>query len=312
MDKGRRLTIQQKEKLIRFLVLTPALLILDCVLWLFFGRQELFLLIGCASLLILILAGVHLGIYYGLHLFFERDGRRFTYQVNRNLKVVLWLTFVISVCMAGYFLYTNMPEVNALFCRMTATIPVPEIKLDLHLPDVNFALSDLRLDFWHISATLVCLGVIIISFCSKIWRGIIAVPVMAAYGILFWRACDGNYPQDFAAYIELLKYALIILMVSGILLWDFTGFVWLLTTVRFLVPFTFLCVIAILLQDADPLGSPPINFRAVLFWVLSLVFFAAQSLHLLGFDVPEYDRPEKPDDPVADQSGDEYEESSWW
>ena len=311
MDRGRRLTIQQKKKLIRFLRLTPALLILDCVLWLFFGRQEIFLLIGCASLLILILAGVYVGIYYGLHLIFERDGRRFTYQVNRKLKVVFGLAFAISLCMSGYFLYQNMPELNAFFCRMTATLPLPEIKLDIYLPDVNFALSDLRIDFWHIAFALVGLGVVVISFWSNIWCGIIAVPVMVAYGILFWRACDGNYPQDFAAYLELLKYALIIMLVSGILLRNFTGFVWLLTTVRFLVPFTFLCTIAILLQDADPLGSPPLNFRAVLFWVLSLVFFAAQSLHLIGFDVPENDRSERPDNLIAEQSGDEYEESSW-
>lgn len=311
MDKGRRLTIQQRERRRRFFILLSVFPILVFALWLCFGRQKILLLIGCVSAVIFALSCVYLGIYHVLLWIFERNGTQVTYQTNRNLEILICLALVVSVGFAGYLLYKNLQELNEFFCRMASTIPVPEIKLDRYLPEVNFSLSDLHVDFWHIAAALVCLGVVIVSFCSKIWCGIIAVPVMAAYGILFWRACDGNYPGDFAAYIELLKYALIILLVSGLLLRDFTGFVTLLGLVRFLVPFTLISVVAVLLQDSDPVSAPPLNFRAILFWGLALAFFVAQSFQLLGFELPEYTGPERPDDPVADQSGDEYTDSYW-
>lgn len=312
MDRGRRLTLQQKERLIRSLILFAVFLILDLALWLCFGRQKILLLIGCASAIIFSLLCVYLGINYGLLWIFERNGRRFTYQVRQNLKRVCGTAFLVSVCSAGYLLYTNMPELNDFFSSITSSIIGPEIKLELHLPDVNFPLPDTQLGFWHVASALVCLAVVILSFYGHIWCGIIALPVMAAYGCLFWRACDGNYPQDFAAYIELLKYGLIIMLVSGLLLRNFAGFTWLLGLVRFLFPFTLISVVAILLQDAGPEAAPPLNFRAILFWVLALAFFGAQSFQMFAIDMPEFTGPQRPDDTVADQSGDEYEYSHWW
>ena len=311
MDRGRRLTTQQKERRRRFLVLFAVFLILDFALWLCFGKQDIFPLIGCGSAVIFALSCVYLGIYYGVLSIFQRNGRRFTCQVIRKLKILFWAAYLFSVGFTLYLLYVNMPQLKEFFCRITSSIPVPEIKLDHHFPKLNYLLPDLCLDFWHIAAALVCLGVVIASFCSQIWCGIISMPVMAAYGILFWRACDGNYPGDFAAYIELLKYAVILMLVSGLLVRNLEGFVMILSMVRFLVPFTLLSVVAVLLQNADPLGSPPLNFRAVLFWVLALAFFAAQSFQLFGCELPEYTGPERVDNPVAEQSGDEYEESAW-
>ena len=189
--------------------------ILDFAFWICLGRPQILLLIGCVSAVNFVMSCVYLGIYYGLLLILERDGNMVSYRINRRLEILFCSALVVSVVFEGYLLYKNLPELNALFCRMTNWIPVPEIQLDIALPEVNFSLSDLRLDFWHISVALVCLGVVIISFCSNIWCGIITAPVMAAYGILFWRACDGNYPQDFAAYLELLKYALIMMLSSS-------------------------------------------------------------------------------------------------
>ena len=314
MDSGRRLTIQQKEKLIRFLVLVPSLLILDFALWLVVGRQKLFLLIGCALLLILILVGVYLGMYHGFLSIFAwcRRWFWFTDKGRQCLKVLLCFPFILSVAFTGYLLFEKLPELNELLCRMTATIPVPTIVQNINFPDMELRLPDIRVGFWHVALAIACIAVVIGSFYSGVLRGIIAIPVMAVYGMLFMDACGGNYPADAAAYINLLRNGLIILLVSSLVLRDFSGFGWLITTVRFLVPFTFLCVIAILLQDADPAGSPPLNFRAVLFWGLSLVFFTSQSFQLLAFDVPEYGGPERQDNTAADQSGDEYDDSDWW
>ena len=75
--------------------------------------------------------------------------------------------------------------------------------------------------------------------------------------------------------------------------------------VRFLVPFTLLCMIAIILKDSAPVSALPLNFRAILFWGFSFALFTAQTFQLLGAELPEFGQPEPDREPWKDMTDDE-------
>lgn len=301
MDDGRVFTIEQKGTLLFTQMIKILLVILDMILWAILGRPKLLLWIafGLTVSLALIIT------YSLMFVLFQRLTPQYTVTGKRKIKRILFPITVLVLWFAGRCLIGFLPVLGEIFTQMSKPAEAAKIAIDLHIPVLNLSVPDIQLGFWPVLLLIICMIVVICAFFSRLLRGIVALPVMGAYSVLFLAACGGWTPENASAFLKLLGAAAAILLVSGILLRRFGGFGVLLSLVRYLVPFTMICLIAIYLTDTAPASAPPLNFRGILFWGWILVFFLAQSCQFLGLSLPDRDYSGADRDPVADMIGNE-------
>lgn len=307
MDDGRVLTISQKRRILSVILLLAAVLLADLALWQFLGRPQP--LLGIAGLLAgaLVLTGAGVGIF----VLFRRCTPNLTYRVRRRIHGLLLVLLVLAAVPAARWLLREIGSWDWATLKPDITITLPTGEMSWEIPGLQIVWPEIRIGFWHVVflavGVLCCLG----AFGNGLGRGLVSIPVLGMYELLLLAACSGGLVGDNTVFWKIMGATLTVLLVSGLLLWDFSGFVLLLGLLRFLVPVSLVALIAIRLQTASPVTAPPVNFRAVYHWILLITVFLVQNYQLCSPSFPETEYvDDSDDDPIPHMLGNEYEEGT--